>query len=127
MKECKIFMTSGRCAWGECFACGWGKIMGPDPDMHKLKEKIDDEFRDIKNCDRLKIFVSGSFMDEKQFPRPIIKYVVKKCKESNVKELIVESRPEFITDNILKEFEGQKLIVAIGLEIADDKLRRNRR
>lgn len=120
--ERTIILSGGKCAWGECFGCGWGKLVGPPPQIHRLKKAIDDKFRKIKKVKRLKIFASGSFLDDKQFPRMVRRYVAQKCMQGGIKELVIESRPEFITDENLTDFKGVKLTVAIGLEIADDKI-----
>ncbi|HIQ50304.1 MAG TPA: radical SAM protein [Nanoarchaeota archaeon] len=123
MEEKILILQSGKCAWGKCYACGWGKIDYGKPDLHKLKRKIDEFFRKVSNIDRVKIFCSGSFFDENQFPKVIREYIAKKCKEKNVKELVVESRPEFIKEEIIKPLTKYvNLVVAIGLEAADNKI-----
>lgn len=120
MIEKTLLLNSGKCVWGSCFACGWGRLVGAAPDIHRLKNTIDEFFRKTK-ADRIKVFASGSFLDEKQFPRAIRRYLAEKCRASG-SELVVESRPEFITKETLKDFSGVKLVVAIGLECADDKI-----
>jgi len=124
MIEKTIILQSGKCAWARCFACGWGRLVGPEPNIHRLKADIDREFSKIKKneINRLKIFASGSFLDTKQFPRSIWSYLVRKCKEKNIQELVIESRPEFITEQSLQDFSGIELIVAIGLEVADNEI-----
>ncbi|MEM5782825.1 MAG: DUF5591 domain-containing protein [Candidatus Aenigmatarchaeota archaeon] len=128
MKSKTIILTSGKCAWGECFGCGWGRIIGPKPSIRKLKEKIDNIFRDIEKenvkekIEEIKLFTSGSFLDDKQFPKVIRQYFVKKCISNNIKKLIIESRPEFINDENLSDFKGLDLSVAIGLEIANNEI-----
>lgn len=124
MKEKILILQSGKCAWGKCYACGWGKINYGKPDLHKLKRKIDEFFKSIPSgVKRVKIFCSGSFFDNDQFPSVIREYIAKKCKEKNVKELVVESRPEFIEEEKIKPIlKHVKLIVAIGLETADNKV-----
>lgn len=122
MKEKTLLLSSGHCAWGECFACGWGRLVGQPPSIHALMKIIDDEFRKIRRekIDRLKIFASGSFLDDKQFPRAIRQYLAKKCVEHKISGLVVESRPEFVTAGRLADLKNVKLTVAIGLEVADD-------
>jgi len=115
--EKTIILKSGKCAWGECLGCGWGRLVGPTPNMHQLKDTVDDQ---VTKCDRLKIFASGSFLDDKQFPKTIRRYLARKVEELGIKELIVESRPEFVTDDSLSDFAGVRLTVAIGLEVADN-------
>lgn len=120
-KEKTIIFNSGKCAWGKCIFCGWSKLEFP-VDIEKLKKQFDKEIEKAEGVETVKIFGSGSFLDDRQFPREFRKYVIEKCKEKGIKHLIVESRPEFIRDELLRDFEGIKLTVAIGLEVADDKI-----
>ncbi len=116
-----LLLNSGKCSWGKCFACGWGRLASPKTGIHELKKTIDRFFHELKDekADRLKIFASGSFLDDEQFPKAIRKYIARKCAELGI-ELTVESRPEFITRENLEAFRGTKLTVAIGLESGDD-------
>ena len=123
MKEEILILQSGKCAWGECYACGWGKLDYGKPNLHKMKSVIDNFFRKIKDVDRIKIFCSGSFFDDEQFPESIREYVARKCMERNIKELVVESRPEFIEEGKITSITKYvNLVVAIGLEAGNDKI-----
>jgi radical SAM enzyme (TIGR01210 family) len=123
MKEAVLILQSGKCAWAKCYACGWGRIDYGKPDLHKLKKQVDAFFSKLKDVGRVKIFCSGSFFDDNQFPEGIREYIAKKCKEKNIKELVVESRPEFISEEKIKPLlKYVKLTVAIGLEAADNKV-----
>lgn len=123
MREKTLLLNSGKCSWGRCFACGWGRLASPRLGIHELKKTIDGVFHEIRNekIDRLKIFASGSFLDDAQFPKAIRKYIAGKCAALGI-ELVVESRPEFITAENLDDFKGAKLTVAIGLESGDDEI-----
>jgi len=122
MKYETMFLTSGKCSWGECYACGWGRLTGPDPKTNKLKSIIDRKFKGLHKSKRLRIFASGSFFDDKQFPREVRKYIFNKARDHGFKELVVESRPEFITNDRLNDCKDIQLIVAIGLEVADNNI-----
>jgi len=89
-------------------------------DFNFIKKQIDA----IPPSDELKIFVSGSLLDKKQFPDEALDYLVKALKQKGIKRLTIESRLEYITDENLKIFKDFDLTVAIGLEVAnDEKLR----
>ncbi len=120
-REKTLIFNSGKCSWGKCFACGWGRLASPRLGIHELKKTIDGFFHELgkEHINKLKIFASGSFLDGSQFPKAIRKYIAKKCAALGV-ELIVESRPEHITKENLEDFKGAKLTVAIGLESGDD-------
>jgi len=76
----------------------------------------------------LTIYNGGSFLNEKEIP---FETQLKICKEVNshpsLKKLFIESRVEFITEEKIKTLKkklGNKtLIVGIGLESQDDKIR----
>lgn len=119
--EKTLVLSSGKCAWGKCVFCGWGRAESR-VDVLKIKDSLDKALN--QPCQHLKIFASGSLLDEHQFPIKILKYLARLVKQKGVDKLTIESRPEFITHDKLKIFEGTNLFVAIGLETSDDKLRK---
>ncbi len=121
-----IIINSGKCAWGGCTYCGWGRLVARQKDMHRLKEFWDDQVRDIKpgSLERIKIFCSGCFLDPKQIVPAFRSYVVRSCEKLGVKSLIVESFPRFITPENLENMQSDKvkIFAGIGLECADDEV-----
>lgn len=115
--EKTLILNSGKCSWGKCIACGWGKLDAGQPVIGKLVQQVQN--MDVRNC-RLKVFASGSFFDDAQFPPEFRKWFADFVREQAVKELVVESRPEFITKKNLADFSGINLVVAIGLESSSD-------
>lgn len=116
-------MKFGRCAWRQCLFCGYGGIDGGRPLFESIKREVDLFFDNLEpGVDHLKVFGSGSFLDEKQLPVEGRRYFIRRCGESGIRKLTVESRPEFITGGILGDFEGFMLEVAVGLEVADDRV-----
>ena len=120
MSEKTLILKSGKCAWAKCFFCGYGRIPGKKPSFENLKREFDSFFDSLFGVDTIKVFGSGSFLDEKQVPREARMYFIERCKDKGITNLTIESRPEFIKEEILEEFKGIDLTVAIGLEIADD-------
>lgn len=80
------------------------------------------KFFEALSDDDVKVFGSGSFLDERQIPAGARRYFIKECKARGVGEVTIESRPEHIVDSVLAEFKGLDLTVAIGLETADEEL-----
>jgi hypothetical protein len=119
--EKTLILSSGKCSWGKCYACGWGKLEAP-VDTDRLKARV--ESTSLLGVTKLKVFASGSFLDDKQFPRAFRQWFAGYIGQSRVKELVIESRPEYITQESLSDFKGIRLTVAIGLECADDKVLR---
>jgi len=118
-----LILNSGKCAWGKCIFCGYGRIEGMKPGYENLKLIFDNFFNKLfrkKFNQKIKVFGSGSFLDDSQVPQKARRYFIEKCRVYGVEKLTVESRPEFITREKLDEFKGIDLSVAIGLEAADD-------
>ncbi len=118
-----LVINSGKCSWGKCIFCGYGKIYKKRTNR-ELTAILDDFFANLKDDSVVKIFGSGSFFDEKQIPKEIFEYFVNKCRENKISEIYVESRPQFITKEkilCLKETNA-KINIAIGLESAGDKI-----
>jgi hypothetical protein len=118
-----IYLNSGKCGWGRCIFCGWGAKESRVKTLHELKEMIDDIFLK-ERFDRLKVFNSGSFLDERQIPRAFRSYLVRKCEANGVKELVIESRGEYLTQQFVDDMKSDKVKVVIGygLEVADDEM-----
>ena len=77
----------------------------------------------------VKIFNSGSFFDETEIPAVSQEVIIKRVSSfSRVKEIAVESRPEFITLDAVHRLKGnasqdQRIEVGIGLESWNDEVR----
>ncbi len=122
MKDKSIFLRSGKCGWGKCIFCGWGKYEYSKMTLHELKKKIDKDLE--KRVDILKIFNSGSFLDEDQIPKAFRSYLVRKCELMGVKKLFIESRTEYVDESLVEDMKSDKVkvIIGIGLEVADDEI-----
>ncbi len=122
-EEASIILESGKCWWGKCYFCGWGR-KEVKKDLKHLKKKLLNFLEKNKGIKRLKIFSSGSFLDKEQFDREFLEWVGKVVGKYKIEELVIESRPEFIKKENLDPLLGRKftLIVAIGLEAGDDKI-----
>lgn len=121
-----LILESGCCSWGKCYFCGWGK-RSVKCSLDELKGRVfnflSSKRREGK-IDLLKVFSSGSFLDVKQFPDEFIIWFIRLCENFGINELIIESRPEYITEDRLKLLfsEKVKVTVAIGLETAKDDI-----
>ena len=119
MKSSILILKSGRCAWGRCIFCGYGRIKGYDATIENVLDDFKKFFENLKDgVEEVKVFGSGSFFDEKQVPPDARDYFIKKCKEKKLKA-VVESRPEFITDDI--DFHDCEITVAFGLESSSNE------
>lgn len=126
-----IFRTRG-CSWAlnsGCSMCGyfndsmWEKIS--DEDLLAQFDRAMNKYSDQKF---VKIFTSGSFLDDKEVKPKIGKEIINKLTETADK-ISVESRPEYVTDKSLSELKeiikSKTFEVGIGLETASDFIRKN--
>ncbi|MBI4015329.1 MAG: DUF5591 domain-containing protein [Candidatus Aenigmarchaeota archaeon] len=124
MEELVIVLPSGKCEWGGCVFCGWGRMKAKQKTIRELKEFFDSKLKGLKagELERLKVFCSGCFLDPKQVVPAFRSYLVRKCEQLCIKSLIVESFPKFITDENLENMRSNKvkILAGIGLEVADD-------
>ena len=84
---------------------------------------------EIKPKTAVKIFVSGSFLNEDELPKAARDNILKRLNmEENVEEIVIESRPEFVTEKILNEcmeLIPKKIFeVSIGLESSSDYIKK---
>ncbi|MBS3060703.1 MAG: DUF5591 domain-containing protein [DPANN group archaeon] len=116
-----INVQSGQCNWKDCVGCGWGKLKFP-VSVENLKQQILRVKLDPEKI--LKIFESGSFFDDDQIPREFRQWFAQHCKEQGIRHLVLESRPEFITEENLNDFRGVgiDMHIAIGLESTDNAI-----
>ena len=130
-----VLPTSG-CAWavsnsGGCSMCSY---VADSPLENVSADELVNIFKkafskfDINNQTAVKIFVSGSFLNTAEVPleaRNVILGILKD--EKYVEEVVVESRPEFITEDVLEECckaLGNKIFeIGIGLETSNDYTR----
>ncbi|AEA47197.1 archaeosine biosynthesis radical SAM protein RaSEA [Archaeoglobus veneficus] len=121
-----VILRTRGCYWQRCLMCGFSYASDSRIGLEELKEQIDEAVRD-KEFEVLKIFTSGSFFDAREVPPEFREYLYSLMRSMSVKKLIVESRPEFVKDEALKElasmpFEAE---VGIGLETSNDFIREN--
>ncbi len=131
-----IVLPTQGCAWavsgsGGCTMCSYVA----DSPLEKVDaEELIDIFKksigrhEIKEKTVVKIFVSGSFLNPDEVPITARNEILKILKnEEYVEEVVVESRPEFITAEVLKECcesLGNKIFeIGIGLETSSDYTR----
>ncbi|MFH1402807.1 MAG: DUF5591 domain-containing protein [Candidatus Altiarchaeota archaeon] len=123
MGSCTLILNYGRCGWGSCLFCGYGRSSGRKPDVDALKREFDDFFGKMgEDAEEVKVFSSGSFLDDRQIPAEARRHFIGKCMEKDIRRVTIESRPEYVTKEKLEEFEGVKVTLAIGLESADNQV-----
>ncbi|MBY8999494.1 MAG: archaeosine biosynthesis radical SAM protein RaSEA [Candidatus Heimdallarchaeota archaeon] len=132
-----ILPTRG-CSWalsksGGCSICGYIYDNPQQTDFDSiydtfqaiLKNKLKKEF-----AYAIKIFTSGSFLDPLEIPEELqLKFTEELSKYEQIKEIVVESRPEYIKGSTLqkiaKVIDVSILEIAIGLESTNNSILMN--
>ncbi len=78
----------------------------------------------------VKLFVSGSFFNPEEVPVKARQGIIRSLADySEIEEVVVESRPEYVTGEVLREcceaLAGKIFEVAMGLETGNDQARMN--
>lgn len=142
-KEFTIILRTKGCSWalgdmGGCSMCGYvqdANIENVKPEYilsqfeHALNDKKDEIEKDDNNY-VLKIFNSGSFFDDGEITDLVREYLYKKISEiSNIKEVVVESRVDYITREKLAKMKDalrdKYVEIGIGLESTNDHIRQH--
>ncbi len=138
-----VLPTSG-CEWatksGGCTMCSYiadSPLM--DISEENLIEIFDNEWNkqlsktDIASHENvaIKIFVSGSFLNKNEIPEKVQEYIFNKFnKYDQIKEVIIESKPEYIDEDSLirlAQLIPDKIFeIGIGLETSNEDTRLNK-
>jgi len=132
-----LLLPGKGCEWaiktGGCTMCAFGRKareIGKNfsgDDLLTLYEIATDLTKNQQPLD-LTIYNGGSFLNDKEIPFEIQLKICRRVKNHpSLKKLLIESRVEFINEQriqVLKNELGEKtLIIGIGLEAQDDKIR----
>jgi len=125
-----ILRTKG-CHWwwsSGCTFCGYFNDTRDDvtsEDLHAQWAQAKEKFSDFAEHGMVKVYTSGSLLEDREIPVDFQKTVLQECHELG-KELIVESRTEQLTKEKLAWAVAinPKFSVAIGLEAYDDEVLR---
>lgn len=131
-----IYLRSSGCSWaahptGSCTMCGhWvGTNQGNTIYSDSLIQQFETEFSkyDFRNYPVLCLYNAGSFLSNGEIsPSARINIFQKIAAEKNIKFVIIESRPEFITSEVIKDIRDglpQRVQIGIGLETHSDLIR----
>jgi radical SAM enzyme (TIGR01210 family) len=140
-KEFAIILRTKGCSWalgdsGGCSMCGYiqdstiekiDQIHIINQFNYALQEKINEISSDEEDF-IVKIFNSGSFFDDDEISEDVREHIFKKIADvPKIKEVVIESRVDYITNEKLKKMKrilkDKYIEVAIGLETVDDYIR----
>ena len=129
-----IILNTGGCRWaraGGCTMCGYvaesveGGSVGHENLMTQIEHCLDHEAEnaDDETADLIKIYTSGSFLDEREVPAETRRAIAETFGDRD--RIVVESLPDFVDREKLADFteQGLETDVAVGLETATDRVR----
>ncbi|AEF97213.1 archaeosine biosynthesis radical SAM protein RaSEA [Methanotorris igneus] len=137
-KSLTIILRTVGCRWayesGGCTMCSYLMDSSPTPiSAENLKKQFDYAIEKVKDLDEfsVKIFTSGSFLDEFEVPREAKEYIFERLgkleEEGKLKEIAIESRPEFITEenlkNIREYIKDINVEIGVGVETFNEEIR----
>jgi len=111
-----VIMRTNGCCWvknGGCTMCGYREASLMNVTENDLLKQLDQALSRYKGEPFVKIYTSGSFLDDNEVPPQVrAKYfeAFKDCKR-----ILFESRPEFITPEVVSTLP-KTVTVALGLE-----------
>jgi radical SAM enzyme (TIGR01210 family) len=130
-----IYLMSNGCEWAlksahGCTMCGHlakqARLDGTISVDNYLKQ-FDEEFEkiDFKKYPILNLYNNGSFINDNEIPPKARQGMLKKINGNpDIKMLVIETRPEFVTEERIKEVKelipNKHVELGLGLEIKDD-------
>ena len=106
-----------------CTMCGYIYDAPEKISNEKLVKEFEKalEYFKSKEIEYLKIFTSGSFLDDEELKPEIRKYILRRVEELNIRRLCIETRAEFIKEPDVDT--SYEIEYAIGLESSNDVVR----
>jgi len=118
-----IILRTRGCRWAYhsgCSMCGYFNDTNPKMKEVELLEQVEEAKRKYRREPVVKVFTSGSFLDDWEVP-PTVQNALYDA-FSQAERIIVESRPEYVTERKAKEIAGRgNIMVALGLESANNE------
>lgn len=137
-KRAVMFLLSNGCEWAlkdghGCTMCGHlakqtrrTETITTAEYLHQFNAEF--ERIDFKDFPILNLYNNGSFLNDNEIAHAARIEILKRIgKEKDLKMVVLETRPEFVTERNIKEIKellpGKHVEIAIGLEIKDDLYR----
>lgn len=124
--------THARSSEGGCTMCSYlldGSNRNPTEEEYLLQfqaamSKLDGQTAPFS----VKIYTSGSFLDSEEISTSTRRRILESISnDDRIREVVLESRPEFVTDSVLAEIHNilgdRRIELGIGLESSSDTVR----
>lgn len=134
-----LILPTPGCSWalsesGGCTMCSYIADCSLEPIESKKVVELFNQHLNRYNDEKasaIKLFASGSFLNPEEIPIDARNKILQIIYENeNIKEVVIETRPEYVTKEVLKEvmsiLKDKLFEVSIGLEAVSDNIRENR-
>ena len=114
-----MIMRTNGCVWaktGGCTMCGYKTASLNNVTEADLMAQLDQALSKYKGEPFVKIYTSGSFLDENEIPLAVRNRILDVF--SGCERLLFESRPEFINEEVLAQLP-KNVTIALGMESSD--------
>jgi radical SAM enzyme (TIGR01210 family) len=122
-----ILRTSGCSHYhaGGCSMCGYNFESDVGVTPADIVKQFDHAMKDLDDVGFLKVYTSGSFLDESEISRDVADHILRTAAIRNLRVLF-ESRPEYVTSESLERViaVNQHIEIALGLESSNDRVLR---
>jgi len=108
---------------GGCSMCGFNLDSRRDTTPEQVLRQFETAANGVGDVQLLKVYTSGSFLDEREIPRAVASTILSHCRERGIR-LLFESRPEYVTEENIERVQNahDDMQVALGLESSNDRV-----
>ena len=134
-KRAVVYLMSNGCEWAlksahGCLMCGHlakqtrrDMVISVEDYLNQFEEEF--EQIDFKQYPILNLYNNGSFINDNEIPAEARRGMLRKINQNpHIKMLVIESRPEFVTEEKIREIKelipDKHVEIGVGLEIKDD-------
>ncbi|TET89144.1 MAG: TIGR01210 family radical SAM protein [Methanomassiliicoccales archaeon] len=124
-----VILRTAGCSWARengCTMCGYFNDCNPNVKGKDLVSQMKKALERPQGQKILKIFTSGSFLDEIEVPADVRREILSMASE-RFEQVVFETRPEYVNDETLGDCLShfEKVQVALGLESTNNLLLTN--
>ncbi len=131
VKAFVLILRTRGCSWaissGGCTMCGYSNDVCPrGPKREEIIEQVKEASRSYSEEEYVKIFTSGSFLDENEIPKDLWSEILGRFEGAEL--ISIESRPEYVTEDKIIELKGicgrigAELEISLGLESSNERI-----
>lgn len=120
-----VILRGKGCSWyhkSGCSMCGYSINSDSSITQEDIFAQFNSALKNFKDHKIIKIYTSGSFLDENEISKELQIKILKKAKIA--KKVIVETRAEYVTEEKLENLKNAHIgiEIAIGLESSNDNI-----